>query len=143
MQENELNEFNGIHYEMNAIYREIAVKIGLSDSGFAILYVMATSEEDLVTQKTIAQSYGISKQTINSSIRKLESEGILRLEEHCTKNRKLFLTEKGKRFVADKIMPIVAAEMYALQKMSKEERDLFLRLSKKHMQMTREAFLEI
>ena len=46
-----------------------------------------------------------SKQTINSSVRNLEKKGILYLEKGTGRDKKIFLTEKGRQLVKEKIRP--------------------------------------
>ena len=41
---NELREFNCLYKEVDEIYHEIALKMGISDSGFIILYALAEWE---------------------------------------------------------------------------------------------------
>lgn len=53
---------------------------------------------------------GISPQTINSAIRRLEKDGIVCLEQGKGRNTVFCLTEKGKKFVAEKIDSLYEAE---------------------------------
>ena len=74
--------------EINALYHEAAVKMGLSDSVQNILYVLC-DQGSRCSQSEIGRLTGISRQTINSAIRKLERNGIVYLEQgrgrrhHC------------------------------------------------------------
>ena len=61
--------------EINALYHEAAVKTGISDSVQNILYVLCEKGGKCL-QSEISRLTGISRQTINSAIRKLEKEGI-------------------------------------------------------------------
>ena len=61
---NELREFNCLYKEVDEIYHEIALKMGISDSGFIILYALAELGDGCL-QKDIAKIYYISKQTVN------------------------------------------------------------------------------
>ena len=65
--------------EINALYHEAAVKMGMSDSIQNILYVVC-EKGDVCQQSDISKLTGISRQTINSAIRKLEKENIVYLE---------------------------------------------------------------
>lgn len=60
---NELREFNCLYKEVDEIYHEIALKMGISDSGFIILYALAELGDGCL-QKDIAKIYYISKQTV-------------------------------------------------------------------------------
>lgn len=61
-------------------------------------------------QSEISKLTGIRRQTINSAIRKLEKEEIVYLEQGKGRNTILCLTEKGKKFSAEKIMPLHESE---------------------------------
>ena len=66
--------------EINALYHEAAVKMGISDSVQNILYVLC-EKEGRCLQSEVSKLTGISRQTINSAIRKLEKEAIVYLHE--------------------------------------------------------------
>ena len=57
--------------EITSLYHEAAVKIGVSDTVLDILYVLCEQEGQCL-QSDIFRLTGISRQTINSAIRKLE-----------------------------------------------------------------------
>ena len=69
----QLIEFNHIYKEFNDVYREAATKVGLSLSGFDILYAICEMGDGCL-QRDISQMCCIPKQTVNSSIRKLEQD---------------------------------------------------------------------
>ena len=118
----ELREFNRLY--------SLSLKMGMSDSTFIILYTIAELG-DGCSQKEICEQVSISKQTINSSIRKLEGSGVIRLEKG-TRGRELhiLLTEAGKQIIREKIYPIMEAEDRAFTHMPAEDRAEFLRLSR-------------
>ena len=70
----ELKEYNQIYKELNEIYHSMALKTGLSDSAFDIFYAIAVIGDGCL-QRDICQMTFLSKQTIHSSVRKLEKEG--------------------------------------------------------------------
>ena len=91
--------------EINALYHEAAVKMGLSDSVQNILYVLC-DQGSRCSQSEIGRLTGISRQTINSAIRKLERDGIVYLEQGqgrnngsspCWKRNKKFGTSGRRR----------------------------------------------
>ena len=101
----ETGQYTYLAGEINALYHEVAVKMGLSDSVQNILYVLCEKGGQCL-QSEISKLTGISRQTINSAIRKLEKEEIVYLEQGKGRNTILCLTEKGKKFSAEKIMPL-------------------------------------
>lgn len=126
----ELREFNRLYKRLDDLYHSLSLKMGMSDSTFIILYTIAELG-DGCSQKEICEQVSISKQTINSSIRKLEGSGVIRLVKG-TRGRELhiLLTEAGKRIIREKIYPIMEAEDRAFTHMPAEDRAEFLRLSR-------------
>lgn len=96
--------------EINALYHEAAVKMGISDSIQNILYVICERRENRCLQSEISRLTGISRQTINSAIRKLEKDEIVYLEQGKGRNTIVCLTEKGKKFALEKVYPLFEVE---------------------------------
>lgn len=67
----EAGKYTYLAGEINALYHEAAVKMGISDSVQNILYVLCEKGGKCL-QSEISKLTGISRQTINSAIRKLE-----------------------------------------------------------------------
>lgn len=65
-----IREFKKIDKELNDLYHGLALKIGISDSAFTILYVICELGDGCL-QRDICYEAFASKQTVNSSIRKL------------------------------------------------------------------------
>lgn len=127
-----LKAFNHLYKEMDAYYHAIAVKLGLSDSAFDILYQICALGSGC-RQKDICMMSVISKQTINSSIRRLEQEGILCLKSGRGRDMHIFLTEEGEKFVTEKVLPVIECENAAFEAMSKEEQHEIIRLLHKYL----------
>ncbi|WP_243207076.1 MarR family transcriptional regulator [Mediterraneibacter hominis] len=64
-------EYTHLSGEINSLYHEIAVRMGLSDSVLNILYVIC-EKGDKCLQSEISKLTGISRQTINSAIQNLK-----------------------------------------------------------------------
>ena len=92
----ELKRYNHLVNEIDGTYHEMSLKLGLSDSAMIILYTLYDNGEDCLLQDICRRS-GLSKQTVNSAIRKLEAEGVLYLEPVGPKAKNACLTETGKR----------------------------------------------
>ena len=95
--------------EITSLYHEAAVKIGISDTVLNILYVLCEKEGQCL-QSDIFRLTGISRQTINSAIRKLEKSELVYLEQREGRNTMVCLTEKGKDFSMEKILPLFQIE---------------------------------
>lgn len=126
----ELKEFNRIYRELDRIYHEIAQKIGLSDSAFSILYTLVELGGGCL-QKEIADYFFTSKQTINSSIKNLESKGIITLNKGKGREMHIYLTQEGRKLAEKKILPVVEMENHIFSSMEPEESRELLRLTRK------------
>ena len=92
----EMKRFNHLLGETHAVYHEISLKMGLSDSAMNILYTICDNGDSCPLHE-ICRLSGLSKQTVNSAIRKLEADGILYLKPVGGRNKDVCLTDAGKR----------------------------------------------
>lgn len=136
-QSRELKENNRIYREMESIYHEICVKAGISDTDFIVLYSIVEFE-DGCCQRKIAKQYSISRQTVNSSVKKLVQNGCVVLESGKGHDKQIVLTEKGKAMAKQKIIPVMEAEAGVFMHMTEEERKKLLRLNAKYMEIFRQ-----
>ena len=127
----QFREFNRLYKEENEIYHEIAVRLGLSDSAFSILYFLCFLG-DGCTQKDICGSVFLSKQTVNSSIQKLEGLGYLYKEKGRGRDTHIFLTESGTSMIHEKIQPIIEMERRAFSALG-EDAETLVRLSQRYL----------
>lgn len=127
-----LKQWSSLWRELDEVYHEIALKIGLSDSAFLVLYGICEIGAGCL-QKDICTVYSISKQTVHSSIRNLMKENYLRLE----KGGRLFLTPAGEQLVKEKIFPVIEAENASFSAMVPEEREELIRLTQTYLQLLR------
>lgn len=132
----ELKEFNRLYKELGDIYHEIALKAGMSDSAFVILYAIIELGDGCL-QKDIAERYFISRQTVNSSVKKLEAKGYILPKKGKGRDMHLYLTDEGQRLVKDKIVPIIDIENSIFEEMLPGESREFLRLTEKYVALYR------
>lgn len=129
----ELREFNRLYKKLEELYHSLSLRLGMSDSIFAILYTICELG-DGCSQKEICEQLSASKQTINSAIRKLENQRILCLRRgERGRELHIHLTERGRREVSEKIFPVMEAEDRAFIRMPEQERAEFLRLSRMYV----------
>ena len=128
----DVREFNRLYKELDDMYHDIAFRLGISDSAFTIFCIIAELGDGCLQKDICYQAYA-NKQTINSSIRKLEKEEYLYLEQGTGRDKHIRLTEKGKVFVQNKILPVIHMEDEAFLSLEKDERAEFLRLSQKYV----------
>ena len=72
-QSKQLRRFNRLVGETDAVYHELANRLGLSDSAFQILYTLR-AEGGACPLRDICAFSGLTKQTVNSALRKLEGQ---------------------------------------------------------------------
>lgn len=133
----EMKRCNYLIGEIDAVYHEMAVNLGLSDSAMRILYAICDSGESCLLQEICRRS-GVSKQTINSAIRKLEAEGIVYLEPAGGKSKNVCLTKEGKRLAEQTVIRIMEAENDILASWAKEDVDKYLGLTEEFLTAIRE-----
>ncbi len=127
----DLRRYNYLMSEIDGLYHEAAFRVGISDSVQRILYVVY-SENYRCLQSEIYKQSGVSRQTINSAIRRLEQDGIVRLEKGKGRNTVVCLTKEGIRFAKEKIEPLYRMEHEIFDVWSADEMALYLKLTEKY-----------
>lgn len=126
--------YNRIYQRSNGIYHRLAKHYGLSDTAFWILYALRESEAPL-TQTEMCGILALSKQTVNSALKKLEEDGCLRLESwpEDRRNKRLYLTEKGGALAEASAGAVWDLEARAFLRLTEEERRELLRLEETYV----------
>lgn len=138
-----LSQYNSILKENDEIYRCAAKSLGLPDCALWILYALRESDTAL-TQSEICHLMYQPKQTVNSSLKKLESAGYIKLEEMKDRRSKhIKLTEKGKILAENTADKIIAAEMKAFSQLSGNEREIFINIFRKYTDLLKSNIFEI
>ena len=136
-------ELNEIMKETDDLYRNLAKKFKMSDCMIWILYILREDDRS-VTQSDICNMMYMPKQTVNSSLKKMESEGYIELLNiNDKRSKQVCLTEKGVDLAHNTVDIIISKENNALSKMDKEEQALFINLFKKYKDLLKESFMEI
>lgn len=123
----ELKRCNYLLGELDRAYHEAALKLGLSDSAMKILYAICDEGESCMLQ-TICIHTGLSKQTVNSALRKLEEESIIYLETVGAKSKRVYLSEKGKQLSEKTALRIMQMEDDIFTSWKKEDVEKYLEL---------------
>lgn len=135
-----LKRFNLLTSEINAAYHDAALKIGLSDSAFHILYTLCWCDGECPLSDITT---GASKQTINSALRKLEAENIVRLETYQGRKKKVSLTDAGYALAKNTILPLIAIENGIFGSWSDEEKNLYIELTRQYLSVFTEKIKEL
>lgn len=130
-------EYNNLFRLETELYHDVATKMGLSDSAFDILYCLDDLGDGCL-QRDVCAASGLTKQTINSSVHKLERAGIVELKTDQGRGTHLHLTETGRVLVEERIRPVVSAERAAFAAMEPGACEELLRLARAHLVALRE-----
>ena len=128
--------------ETDAVYHEIAVRLGLSDSVMLILYALEDAGGQ-IPLTTIYRQTGASKQTVNSALRKLEADGSICLRMADRKSKIVCLTESGKALAARTAGWLLSAENDIYAGWPEEDLEAYLRLAEKYLTELREKSKEL
>ena len=136
--------FDSFWREQNQLYRDVATSFGISESAFSILYAIFLAGENGISQRDICVQMCIGKQTVNSSIHKLEREGAVELKSGPGRRGLLArLTPVGLELAERTIVPMVEAELAALREFNDRELELSLLLGRRYTDALRSHFADI
>lgn len=130
-----LANFDRLYRRTDRLYYEISRECGLPESAYWTMYDIYVAGGQVPVRDVVAMSC-VSKQTINSAIRHLESKG-LACTEFCEGSRKaklVRLTEAGWAFAQERIEPACQAERRAFGALSVPEQAEMLRLMGKYVE---------
>lgn len=133
-----IKHFNILVSDINATYHEISRRLGMTDSAFYIMY-MLYDYGGACPLSEIVKSTGISKQTVNSSMRKLESDGLVYLERAGGRKKTVHLTEAGRGFAERTVKKVRDKENAVLDGWSEEERRVYFELTERYLEEMKKA----
>jgi transcriptional regulator, MarR family len=137
-----IHRINYLNAELNALYHHASLKLGLTDSAAMVLYTIYDNGENCLLSDIYKQS-GVSKQTVNSAIRKLEKERIIYLEQHSGRTKKVVLTDTGKEYVQKTVARLFDAEAAAFASWTEEEINAHIGFMEKYIDSFREQIEEL
>ena len=129
---NHLKRLNLLISEINSVFHNAAQSMGLSDSAMHILYTIC-SLGDPCPLSNIVRLTGISKQTINSSLRKLENENILFLRSDGSRRKLVCLTDSGRVLVQRTAGRLVRMENEIYASWSEADRVTYITLTERYL----------
>lgn len=118
--------------EIEAAYHEAALKFGFADSTQFILYTICYLG-DHCPLSDIVKMTGISKQTINSALRNMESQGLVELVFATPKTKNICLTDKGKELAEGTVIRLMKAEDEIFAGWSDEDVQKYLELTERFL----------
>ena len=127
-----IHKINYLTFETDSVYHQASLRLGVSDCVSMILYTLYDLGEECLLSDLYKKN-GTSKQTVNSALRKLESEGVLFLKQHTGRAKKVCLTEKGREYTQQTAGRLFEAEGRAFDTWTTEEINTYLRLMEKYV----------
>lgn len=117
------------------LYYEWSKQSGMSETAFYIL--MTVWEKDgSCTQADISDYWSYSRQTVNSAIKLLETDGYLSLiQQQSGRKKTVDLTEKGRQYAQTFIAPLLCLDTEVWQSLPKAQRDVCVGVIGKHLRM--------
>lgn len=93
-----------------ALYSKAAAQLGIGYPEMMVLYALVTEEK--LTQKQIAENYGMQKQTVNTVIKALTKHGyvLLTVGEADKREKTISLTDRGQLYAEKIICPLQNTE---------------------------------
>lgn len=132
-----MRRFNHLVGEIDGVYHEMSLKLGLSDSAMIVLYTICDSGSSCPLRDICLRS-GLSKQTVNSALRKLEAEGVVYLEPVSARSKSVCLTEAGQALAAETAGRIIRIENDIFDSWPQADVEQYLELTERFLLALRE-----
>lgn len=129
-----LLRFNHLQSELTMLYHNASVRLGLSDSASQILYTICIEGEGCTLSEICRLSF-LSRQTVNSSVKRLEMLNVIRLATCKGRQKSVYLTEKGRKLAEETVFKIIDAENKIFSIWPEADREAYLRLTQEYLTM--------
>lgn len=133
---------NHLQGEIEAAYHEAALKFGLADSAQFILYTICYLGDSCPLSDVVKMT-GISKQTVNSALRKMEKQGLIRLIAATPRTKNILLTEKGEALAEKTVLRLMGAEDAIFSEWAAEDVEKYLDLNERFLNGLREKIKQL
>ncbi len=128
----EMRRFNHLMGELDAVYHCMSLKLGVTDSEMSILYTVCDVGEPCPIRE-ICRRCGLSKQTVNSALRKLEEQKSIRLETCGFKSKSIVLTDSGRKLAEETALRVIGIENEIFEAWPKEDMERYLGYMEKYL----------
>lgn len=128
----EYRSLNIIIGQINGVYHEAAVKMGISDSVLEIFYGILIYG-DGCNQSVLYKNSGMGKTTVNSAIRRMEKERLLYLKAGEGRNTRVYLTEAGRELSEKTAGRLMEMEESVVLSWPEEDRRSFVSLMGRYL----------
>ena len=115
--------------QFQALYKQSAKAVGLTDNFITILYAIYQKPTNC-TQRYLVESTHLPKQTIHFVIDKMQKDNLVTTAPSPNDGRVKVIepTKKGQRYIQEKIVPFVSASAQAFNKIPAEDQVRFQHL---------------
>jgi len=127
-----VKSLNSMLCEIDNLYQSIILRQALSDSEYVVLFSILELGEGCL-QKDIANNGYINKKTTNSTIKKLEKNKLITLKAGKYPNMHIYLTEEGKIYIKEHIIPIIELETRVMNSFSDSDYDNLIKTYSKYI----------
>ena len=138
----DMERLNYLMSEIDEVYHDAALRLGVSDSAMNILYTICIAG-DGCPLSDVARLSGSSRKTIHSAVKKLEEDGIVSLKAKNKREKLVCLTQTGKALTEKTAKRLIAVENEIFDAWEKEEREQYLRLLQKYLSDLKERVEKI
>ena len=91
--------------ETEKLYGYMLKRANITDSEYVLFFSVLEMGEGC-SQKDIAENTHISTKTLNSTVKKLEQSGLIKLKPGKYPNMHIYLTPKGEKYAKEKVLPV-------------------------------------
>lgn len=134
----QLKIFRNTYKDLEGVYDTFPKLCGLSGAEY---WALSMIYEGITTQHAICEQLSLSRQTINSAFKQLKKRGFIYLEamDNNLREKKVYLTAKGKKFVEEQLTYIHKLEENVWDKMDVDERKLLIKFLYKYKTLLAEV----
>lgn len=126
--------------QFDDLYRKAALASGLSASAFEILFSLYDLGEGCLQRDICGYCYS-SKQTINTSVHKLEHDGLVRLEPADSgRGMRIYFTPKGRSLAQERVAPFANADLQAFSSLESPAREVLVKAQGEYLLALSDAF---
>jgi len=137
-----LTRIRSLQSELDGAYHDAGVKLGLSDSAMVVLYAMCHYGGSCPLSQIVAFS-GISKQTINSALRKLEAQGVVYLEAAGQRKKLVCLTQAGRELAERTVLRLMELENGIFASWTEADCRAYIDLQQRYLDQFREKLRKL
>ena len=137
----DLRRYNHLLQETDAVYHEMAQHWGLPDSVRGVLYTLCDTG-GRCSVREVCRLGGMSKQTVNSALRRMEREGLIYLEA-AGRGKDVCLTEAGEGLACRTALRVIQAENQVFAAWPQADVEQYLALTRRFQEALGEKAKEI